>query len=352
MNEVDPTLMNDHSLEATATALSDALNPLAKLARGAGGGQALVRAETGIEISNAKRLRQQTYNALAQPVNKALFITGCLPPIPLQGNGDPTAHIPLYRTSWKHLACQYAINMASAIQRMKYALLVEVARRSSQRQIKAFTAQYWAQNIQPYTAKITTTQVSIAETAQRFESARICYVRVLNSPLATWDVCRRARNKLFITTWHLIDLLDQFAHVAQLIHDEAEKYRAQYTRKSIKKAASVQTTYLNTIFNHRRLSNEVKGLHRTIPAKHPLQQQFLYKTDVDTLLNRWHAANAAAGSQLERILTRAQRYAHEARRIHDVLSDALNADASLTSLSSLNIYQFEFDTLTVAATAF
>lgn len=335
MHALDPSLMSPESLEATIVALCDALTPLAKLARAAGGGQAAVHAATGVNISNAKRLRGQTYNALAIQVNKSLIQTGCLPPIAVQSESAPDAHMPLYATNWKTLACQLAIEMAEAIQQMKYTLLLVFAGNGWERQLSVLGARSWDKTVQPKITEITSRHAMIAGGVQQFEHRRIRYLALRNNPHVTWDTRRQAETALFLTAWKLVNLLTQVKQSLQSMYDEAKRYELQHAPKSINRAEAARATYVRTGSNHRFFPVKIRALQKTIPANNPLSEWLPRQSNVKAIHQEWCGANLAAAPLLNRILVGIRKDADEVKRLHRVLSHALNAEDNFDSLARL-----------------
>ncbi|MCA2320438.1 hypothetical protein JF732_10065 [Mycobacterium intracellulare] len=337
MHELDPSLMTPESLETTIAALCDALKPLAKLARGAGGGQAAVHIATGVSITNAKRLREQTYNALATQVNKSLIHTGCLPPIALQSESAPEAQIPIYATNWKTLAYQLAIDMADAIQGMKYALLLAAAGNGWERQLSALETQHWEARVQPKVAEISSSHLSIACAIRHLEHSRIRYLALRDNPHATWDTRRRSETALFRSAWKLVNLLNQVEQDLQSMYDEAKRFEPQHAPKWINKAEAARVTYIRTASNHRFFPVKISALQSTIPAKNPLSGQLLRQDNIEAIHENWHTANLAAAPRLNRILENIRKDAKAARRVRRTLCRALSAEDNFDSLAHLCI---------------
>ena len=78
MSFLDTQSMDDQALESTADALDNALAPLAHFAIAAGAARKLVSDVTGLDITNASRLKGQKFNVLVAKLNRALLLTSCV----------------------------------------------------------------------------------------------------------------------------------------------------------------------------------------------------------------------------------------------------------------------------------
>jgi hypothetical protein len=311
MKVLDVHAMSDNALDSTAHALDGALPPLASLAIAAGAAPDVVKRTTGCNVTNTSRVKKQTFNHLVARLDRALFATGCLPLLDVRV--DPSALTtdvigPTVRESF----VGELIQMADALQHMKYVLLVELDTRTTVRSSDIATTIDWDETVGPHVMEWDRLSKHIVDQARTFERARARYVQLSNIGQVPWSSRQPIKNELFVTKHVIADLLEMLSESARSAATEASQFECRFDLRRIRRHVSAWKSHAERTWDHRVMVKSDKMFRRTLPLHHPLVDDLRPKLELAQTRLRWQSDYQRALPMLEVFVNLARSCADDA----------------------------------------
>lgn len=322
MTVLNPQAMSDQELERTAHAVGNALPALAHFAIAVGAAPGLVRRYTGCSVTNTSRLKKQTFDHLVTKLNQALLISGCVPLLDIHAAVsaasteviDPTIREPFV---------EELMNMADALQRMKYVLAVELEIRTSRRNAEIATIDGWEEKVQPHVARMQRISDRIVYEAKVFEQARRRYAQLAAIGQISWPSRQPIKNQLFVAPYRIAELLLPFADSARSAAREASAFERMFQPSHIRRFLGSWRSHADRVWDQRDIIMGDKAFRKTVPSHHPLTAALRPKSDLAQNRERWKADYQRAYPFLQLSVGIAQKCANDAEAARKLL---LNKD--------------------------
>ncbi|WP_157521164.1 hypothetical protein [Mycobacterium sp. ACS4331] len=322
--------MNANQLVATAYSLANALPPLAHLAIAAGAPPNLVRQSTGCAVTSTTRFKTQTAINLIDRVNEALVATGCIPPIDIRMHSSATVGQSL-KGADRQIFADEVIEMANALQRMKYAVLFEIDSRDTTHAGDLLTPADWNTWVQPRVDDMARLSDLLAEQAQIFARTRAQYVHLCKTPQVSWFSRRTTEKSLMISKLAIADSLEMLAASARLAYRDASRFEAGLGPKAQRQLVASWKRHAERLHDHRAIMWHSSIFRRTLPTKHPLIEVLQSRSQLSQSRNDLQASYQRALHALERFMNHTQSVGLAAASAHQaLLSNRARSDTNPT----------------------
>ncbi|MEW5813083.1 MAG: hypothetical protein AB1925_26990 [Actinomycetota bacterium] len=318
MSFLDTQSMDDQALKSTADALDNALAPLAHFAIAAGAPRELVRNATGLNITNSSRLKGQKFNDLVAKLNQALLLTSCVPLLDIRGHPSAkTAEVvpPAFRESFVN----ELIQMADALQRMKYVLLVEQDVRTTTRRIDIATTTSWEEAVEPHLIAADRLSSYIVAEVNIYRRTRNRYVQLAKIGQIPWSSRQPVERELFVAKHRIADLLAALSNTASCAASEASQFECSFDSGTIRRCVSTWRSHGDRMWDPRAMAKANRMFRRTIPSHHPLSDILRPQSQLARAREAWQADYLRSFSLLDQFLERTRSCAKDAAAAQDML---------------------------------
>lgn len=331
MTLLNPQAMSDQELERTAHALANALPPLAHFAIAVGAAPGLVRRYTGCNVTNTSRLKKQTVDHLATKLNRALLISGCVPLLDIQAPANAASTEVIDPTIREPFVGQL-MDMADALQRMKYVLLVELDARGLGRNTNIASTSGWHEMVEPHLARMEQISNRIVDEVRIFEEARRRYVQLANIRQTSWRSRQPIKDKLFVGPYKIADLLLLLAEFARSAARQAGTFDRMFQPSHIQGCLGVWRSHADRVWDQKAITRGDRAFRKTVPSHHPLTDVLRSKSDLAHNRAHWKAGYQRAYPFLKLSVGIAQDCASDAEAARKLLlSNATHGSSEVTS---------------------
>jgi len=318
MSFLDTQSMDDQALESTADALDNALAALAHFAIAAGAARKLVRDVTGLDITNASRLKGEKFNVLVAKLNRALLLTSCVPLLDIHAHPSAkTAEVvsPAFQQSF----VDELIQMANALQHMKYALIVENDVRTTSRKTSIATTTDWDEAVEPHLIAADRLSSHIVAEVRTYGRARNRYIQLSKIGQVPWRSRQPIEDELFVAKHKIADLLATLSNTVSSAASQASQFECRFDSGTIRRYVSTWRSHADRVWDPRAIVKADRMFRRTVPSHHPLSDTLRPKSQLARARDAWQVDYLRSFSLLDQFLERTRSCAKDAVAAQNML---------------------------------